>query len=339
MSASASARWWRSDGDAIVCELCPQMCRIVHDQDAGGCGVRYRSGAELRTRAWGGAMVAHLDPIEKKPLYHVLPGSATFSLGMRGCNLDCRHCQNWTLSADRRTEDPPLAVSPEDIAAEALRRGAASVAFTYNEPLISAEFWIEVARECRRRSLRVVAVTNGYANPEVAREFFAHMDAANVDLKSFSDRFYVRICRGRLRPVLRTLEEIRAIGTCFLEITTLLIPGRNDDPKELEALGRWVVDHLGADTPLHVSAFHPDHQLLDHPPTTPAQIALARRVLLEQGLRFVYSGNVHDPAGESTRCPDCGALLLERSGFTVLADHLQDGNCPSCGRPIPGLWR
>lgn len=338
MIQEAPARWWHASGAQVVCELCPNECRIGTDGARGVCGLRFRKEGALWTRGWNGAAAVHLDPVEKKPLHHFLPGSRTLSLGLVGCNLGCLHCQNWSLSASRGGAPMPISLTPEAIADRALREEAASVSFTYNEPLISAEFWIETAKECRRRGLRTIAVTNGYANPGCAREFFGHMDAANVDLKGFSEDFYKSVCKGSLEPVLRTLREIVALGTCHLELATLLIPTKNDDDAELREMARWVVGHLGAETPLHVSAFHPDYRMLDVPGTSLEEVVRVRTLLREEGLAYVYSGNVADPGGSDTLCPGCGAQLLERSGFDVLVNRLVDGKCPDCGRPVPGVW-
>lgn len=337
MTNSAVASWWHADGAVVACDLCPNGCRLLHDGSNGICGLRFREGGELRTRGWNGAAAAHLDPVEKKPLHHFLPGSTTFSVGMTGCNLGCIHCQNWSLSMDR-TGSLPLPLSPETIVRQALHLNASSVAFTYNEPLISAESWIEVAKECHRNGLRTIAVSNGYAAPECAREFFGNMDAANIDLKGFSESFYRRVCKGRLQPVLDTLELVRRLGSCHLEITTLLIPTWNDDEQELRAMGGWIRQRLGADTPTHVSAFHPDHHARDIPATSPTQVMRARSILLEEGLEFVYAGNIADQEGADTICPDCRGILVERQGFTVLGNRIRDGKCPDCGLRIPGVF-
>lgn len=338
MIQEAPARWWHLDGNVVACDLCPNGCRMKSDGARGTCGLRFRRDGALWTHGWNGVAAVHLDPVEKKPLHHFLPGSSTFSMGLSGCNLGCLHCQNWSLSASRGGAPMPIALEPEAIAGWAIRDGATSVSFTYNEPLISAEFWIETAKECHRRGLRTIAVTNGYASPECAREFFSHMDAANVDLKGFSDDFYRKTCKGRLEPVLRTLRDIRALGTCHLELTTLLIPTKNDAAADLRAMAGWILGDLGAETPCHVSAFHPDHRMLDVPATSLEEVVRARTLLREEGLAYVYSGNVADPGGSDTLCPGCGSLLLERSGFELLADRLVDGKCPGCRRPVPGVW-
>jgi len=336
--SGSKARWWRQDDQVVVCDLCPHHCRIAQEGARGICGVRILSQGALQTLAWGGAATIHLDPMEKKPLYHFLPGTQTLSLGMFGCNLGCRHCQNWTLSAQRQVSSLPVSFDPSQIVQMALDHCADSISFTYNEPLISAEFWIEVAQECHHHGLKAVAVTNGYANPVCARDFFSHMDAANVDLKAFSERFYRRVCKGHLKPVLSNLELIRELGSCHLEITTLLIPTQNDSPTEIQSLAKWVTQHLGADTPLHFSAYHPDYNAHDWPPTPEATVVAATNIARSEGLHFVYTGNLHDIEGSRTRCPKCGVSLLERDGFLVTFAKLSHGACEGCGTQLPGVF-
>lgn len=273
-----------------------------------------------------------VDPIEKKPLYHFLPGSRTLSFGTIGCNLSCTFCQNWHISQPEDDTAPMDEVTPEALADAAVRLGCPSVSFTYNEPIVSYEFTLATARACRERGVRTVAVTAGYIQSEPARAFFGLMDAANVDLKAFDDDFYRRLCGARLQPVLDTLELIRRETTTHLEITTLLIPGQNDSEAEIGALARWVVDRLGADVPVHFSAFHPMHRLLDVPPTPWATVSAARGIARAAGLRHVYTGNVDDQEGGSTYCPACGGMVVSRVGFQVTGTRLHgDGACGFCG--------
>lgn len=334
----APARWWHLHGDGCVCRLCPHACVLDAKRPEGFCGLRFWNGIELRTRGFGGAAAMHLDPVEKKPLYHFLPGSQTLSLGMTGCNLNCKFCQNWSLSADREGQDGWIPLRPEEIVERALAQGARSVAFTYNEPLIAAEFWLEVAALCHARGLKTIAVSNGYATPGAAREFYGAMDAVNIDVKAFRTGFYQDVCGGHLAPVLHTLKEIQALGSCHLEITTLLVPQRNDDAEEIVQLCRWVAQELGPDVPLHFSAWHPDYLALDWPTeyvTTPVE---ARRLALAEGLHFVYTGNLLDFTGSRTFCPRCGAVLVRRDGFCVYEDRLIDGCCPDCHAQVAGVW-
>lgn len=339
MTDGRPARWWRRDGDVVACDLCPNACRLGKDGSRGICGTRFRDGGELRTFAGGPPVAIHLDPIEKKPLYHFLPGSTTWSLGATGCNLGCRHCQNWRISMDRRGDPDSVKADPAAVADDALRLGASSVSFTYNEPLIAAESVIETALECRARGLRTIAVTNGYANEGCAREFFAAMDATNIDLKAFSETFYRRICKGRLDPVLRTLELVREAGRCHLEIAFLLIPGFNDADTELRAMGAWIRTRLGPDVPLHVTAFHPDHEMPDVPPTSAGRILQAREILRSEGMEFVYPGNIGPSTESDTRCPDCGLRLVDRAGYRPMVVADPTDGCPGCGKRIPGLFR
>lgn len=332
------ARWWHPHESGAVCRLCPHACVLNAHRSEGLCGLRFWNGTELRTRGWGGVAAVHLDPVEKKPLFHFMPGSKTFSLGMTGCNLSCSFCQNWSLSADRSGNADWLALTPGEIVARAQAMGAQSVAFTYNEPLIAAEFWLEVAALCHREGLKTIAVSNGYATPTVAREFYGAMNAVNIDLKAFQDSFYQQICGCHLAPVLHTLKEIRDLPNCHLEITTLLVAGKNDDAKEIVELSRWVLNELGADVPVHFTAFHPDYlakQWTTEFVTTPQE---ARRLALAEGLRFVYTGNIEDPEGSATGCPGCGSLLIARAGFGVVRNRLAMGCCPDCGAELPGVW-
>jgi pyruvate formate lyase activating enzyme len=309
----------------------------------GACFVRRNDDGAMVLTSYGRASGFCVDPIEKKPLYHFLPGSATLSFGSVGCHLACRHCQNWHLSSGGDERLLGVEAGPDDIAEAAVARGCGSVAFTYNDPIPSLEFVVDVAAACRARHVRTVAVTNGYIEPEARSEFFSAMDAANVDLKAFTDAFYRRNCAGTLQPVLDTLVFLAGRrgadpGTWF-EVTTLLIPGENDTDAELDALSRWIASELGADVPLHFSAFRPAWRMMDRPATPPATVARAREIALRNGLRHVYTGNVHDPAGGSTYCPECGATLIRRAGFDARAVALtSEGACRQCRAHIAGVW-
>jgi pyruvate formate lyase activating enzyme len=339
MGTVTPTRYWHLlDDGRVQCDLCPRHCAL-REGGQGLCFVRARRGDAVVLTAYGRSSGFFVDPIEKKPLFHFLPGSAVLSLGTAGCNLACRFCQNWDIS--KAVEDDVLSrrASPEEIAAEAERLGCRSVAFTYNDPVVFHEYAVDTAGACRARGIATVAVTAGYVCPEPRAEFYALMDAANVDLKSFDDGFYRRYCAGRLAPVLETLEYVRHHTTTWLEITTLLIPGLNDSPAEVTALCAWVAGHLGEDTPLHFSAFHPAFRMTDRPATPPATLAKARRIALAQGLRFVYTGNVDDPDGQSTRCPHCGATLVGRDWYRLTAWGLDaEGRCHRCRTPCPGVF-
>ncbi len=330
-------RWWHPIADQrIQCDLCPRDCKLHSDQ-RGACFVRQNIGGKMVLTTYGRSSGFCIDPIEKKPLNHFHPGSAILSFGTAGCNLACKFCQNWDISKSKDMDRLLDAATPEGIAAAAVAYGAHSVAFTYNDPVIFAEYAIDTALACRARGIRTVAVTAGYIHPEPAREFFAAMDAANVDLKAFTDDFYFKLCGGHLQPVLDILRYIRQATTCWLEITTLLIPGRNDSDDEITALAQWLARELGADVPLHFSAFHPDWKMADLPATPRSTLTRARRIALAAGLHYVYTGNVHDSEGGTTFCPGCQAALIERDWYEIRHNDLPaDGRCPHCATRIAG---
>jgi pyruvate formate lyase activating enzyme len=280
-----------------------------------------------------------VDPIEKKPLNHFLPGTPVLSFGTAGCNLACKFCQNWDISKSREIDTLAASASPESIAATAARLGCRSVAYTYNDPVIFLEYAIDTARACREQGLKSVAVTAGYICDEPRREFFSYMDAANVDLKAFTEDFYHKLTGGHLQPVLDTLEYIHHETDCWLEVTTLLIPGHNDGEAELHRLAEWHLERLGPDVPLHFSAFHPDYKMTDVPPTPAATLKRARRIAMGAGLHYVYVGNVHDSAGDSTYCPGCRRRVIERDWYQLGEWHLTGGgHCSHCGHQIAGLF-
>ena len=331
-------RWWAPlDDGRIICQLCPRECRLRADQ-RGFCFVRQNVGGAMMLTTYGRSSGFCVDPIEKKPLNHFLPGSRVLSFGTAGCNLGCRFCQNWDISKARDIDRLADGASPAQIAAAARRLGCRSVAFTYNDPVIFAEYAIDVARACRAAGIRSVAVTAGYMSAAPRAEFYAHMDAANVDLKGFTEAFYERQCAGRLAPVLETLVYLKRATRVWFEVTTLLIPGENDSEAELEEASDWYAANLGPDVPWHFSAFHPDYQLRDCPPTPPATLTRARQIARAKGIRYVYTGNVHDPEGSSTWCPQCGQRLVERDWFELGAWNLSDGRCRFCGCAIPGVF-
>ena len=333
----APARYWhRLENGDIQCDLCPRDCKLGEGQ-RGLCFVRQRVGDELLLDTWGRSSGFCIDPIEKKPLNHFYPGSSVFSFGTAGCNLFCRFCQNWEISKSRETDSLCDRALPEEIAAAAARHGCKSVAYTYNDPVIFLEYAVDVAKACRARGIRNVAVTAGYINPEPRREFFAWMDAANVDLKGFSEEFYHKLCVGHLQPVLDTLEYLLHETEVWTEITTLLIPGHNDSDAMLGEMCAWIYNHLGPDVPLHFSAFHPDYKMRDLPPTPHETLRRARDIARRAGLHYVYTGNVHDVEGQTTFCPGCGAALIVRDWYEILDYELGSGSsCPDCGHAIAG---
>jgi pyruvate formate lyase activating enzyme len=331
--------WHRLPDGRVQCDLCPRACRLREGQ-RGLCFVRGREEDGIVLTTYGRSSGLCVDPVEKKPLNHFLPGARVLSFGTAGCNLACRFCQNWDISKSRETDTLAETASPETIAAAAERLGCAAVAYTYNEPVVFLEYAVDVADACRARGIASIAVTAGYVCDEPRRDFFAHMDAANVDLKSFSEGFYRGVCAGHLQPVLDTLEYLVHETGVWVEVTTLLIPGLNDSDAELDALTRWVVERLGPDVPLHFTAFHPDYRLRDRPPTPPATLTRARALALRNGVHYAYTGNVHDPHGQSTWCHGCGSLLIERDGYRLGAWNLTgDGRCRACGTAVPGFFR
>ncbi len=334
-----AARWWRSLGDGrLGCELCPRGCRLRDGQD-GFCRSRGNRGGVMRLLAHGRTSGFAVDPIEKKPLAQFLPGTRVLSFGTVGCNLACRFCQNWRITRARAARPDPEPVAPAQIAAAARRERCASVAFTYNDPVVFAEYALEVAAACRAAGVRTVAVTAGYLGPAARAEFFAGMDAANVDLKAFTEGFYRRWCGASLGTVLDTLEWLHRQTRVWLEVTTLLIPGLNDTDAELERASDWFAAHLGPDVPWHFSAFHPDGAMRDRPPTSLETLRRARRIAQGKGLRYVYTGNLRDRDGERTWCPHCGRCVIDRDGFRLLANLVRGGRCEFCGGAIAGVFQ
>jgi pyruvate formate lyase activating enzyme len=332
-------RWWhRLDDGRIQCDLCPRDCKL-HEGQRGACFVRARVDDAMVLTTYGRSSGFCVDPIEKKPLNHFLPGSAVLSFGTAGCNLACKFCQNWDISKSRDMDRLMDSASPHAIAQAALDSGSRSVAFTYNDPVIFAEYAMDVAAACREAGILTVAVTAGYISPQPRREFYALMDAANVDLKGFTEDFYVKLTGSRLAPVLETLTYLRHETQVWFEITTLLIPGKNDSDAELRELSRWVMRELGPDVPLHFTAFHPDFKMTDLPPTPPATLARARRIAIDEGLRYVYTGNVHHREGGTTFCPSCAAPLIVRDWHRIESYRVTpDGKCPQCSTSIPGRF-
>jgi pyruvate formate lyase activating enzyme len=333
------ARWWHALPDGrLQCVLCPRACRL-HEGQRGLCFVRQMLDGEMVLTTYGRSSGFCVDPIEKKPLNHFFPGSSVFSFGTAGCNLACKFCQNWDISKSRELDTLVDRAMPGEIAAAAAKAGCASVAFTYNDPVIFAEYAMDTADACHAAGLHTVAVTAGYINAAPRREFYAKMDAANVDLKAFTDEFYYQLTGARLQPVLDTLVYLRQDTDVWLEITTLLIPGRNDGDDELDAMSRWIARELGADTPLHFSSFHPDYRMMDVPPTPASTLSRARRIAQRAGLRYVYTGNVRDVAGGTTSCAGCGAALIVRDWYDILDYRVTpDGRCPQCGAGIAGRF-
>ncbi|MBD3237252.1 MAG: AmmeMemoRadiSam system radical SAM enzyme [Candidatus Eisenbacteria bacterium] len=332
------ARWWRHEAEGrILCELCPHGCRLKEEQ-SGFCRVRRREGDRLLSLSYAHPTGFAADPIEKKPLFHFLPGSTSLSFGTLGCTLGCRFCQNWMHSHAEVLRAARRRVAPEEVVALAEREGAASISYTYNEPTVFGEFVCDVSRMARERGIRNVLVSNGYVNPAPRSEIYARIDAVNVDLKAFSDEFYRREAKGRLQPVLDTLVWLRRETQVWIEITTLLIPGLNDSAEMLTEECRWLVDELGPQVPVHFTAFHPDFQMLDREATPPATLARAHAIAREAGLQHVYVGNVNDAERQTTFCTQCGARLIERSWRAVHIVGLEGSRCVQCSQPLAGVF-
>jgi len=345
-SDTVPTQYWQmlSDG-RVQCDLCPRYCKLKEGQ-RGLCFVRARQNDQIVLTTYGRSSGFCVDPIEKKPLNHFYPGTAVLSFGTAGCNLFCRFCQNWDISKSRQIDTLADAASPQTIARAAHELGCRSVAYTYNDPVIFLEYAVDVAQACHDAGIMSVAVTAGYINEEPRREFYDYMDAANIDLKGFTEAFYQKLCAGQLQPVLETLQYVRHETDTWLEITNLLIPGWNDSDAELEALTQWVVEELGPDVPLHFSAFHPDYKMRDIPRTPASTLTRARDIAIKNGVRYAYTGNVHDSSGGSTYCYNCGKRLIYRDWY-VLGDWQlnADGACSHCGalcaghfEAQPGSW-
>lgn len=336
---TVSGQWWhRLDDERVQCDLCPRYCRLREGQ-RGFCYIRQARGGEIVLTSYRRASGFCIDPIEKKPLNHFYPGTAVLSFGTAGCNLGCRFCQNWDISKARQDQRLTSPALPGDIALEAKRHSCKSIAFTYNDPVIFAEYAMDTASAAHELGIKTVAVTSGYISRESREEFFAYIDAVNVDLKAFTQEFYGKICLAKLEPVLDNLKWIKNETELWLEITTLLIPGHNDTTDEIERLTQWVLENLGADVPLHFSAFHPDFKMMDVPPTPQSTLKKARRIAKEAGIHHVYTGNIYDPEGESTYCSSCNSLLIERNRYELGKWNLdKNGSCTFCGTRLPGRF-
>lgn len=333
------ARWWHAIEDGrLQCDLCPRDCKL-HEGQRGACFVRMREGDRMILTTYGRSSGFCIDPIEKKPLNHYYPGSSVLSFGTAGCNLACKFCQNWDISKSRDMDRLMDQASPEAIAQAAAESGCKSVAVTYNDPVIFAEYAMDVAEACRERGVQTVAVTAGYMHEQPRREFYARMDAANVDLKAFTEDFYFKLTGAHLQPVLDTLVYLKHETQVWFEITTLLIPGHNDSDAELAAMCAWLMRELGPDVPLHFTAFHPDHKMPDVPATPASTLIRARRIAMEHGLHYVYTGNVRHAEGDTTYCPQCHRALIERDWHRIANYRLTpEGQCPHCGTAIAGRF-
>ncbi|MBT3221255.1 MAG: AmmeMemoRadiSam system radical SAM enzyme [Proteobacteria bacterium] len=331
-------KYWEATADGrFRCVLCPRMCRMAPGQ-RGFCYVRAATDKGIVLDTYGRSSGFCIDPIEKKPLNHFLPGTAILSFGTAGCNLGCRFCQNWDISKARQHDRLMDRATPLQLATAARKTGCRSVAFTYNDPVVFAEYAIDTAVECRQVGVKTVAVTAGYITDRARGEFFSHMDAVNIDLKAFSEEFYKKQCYARLGDVLDTISFVVHETDCWLELTTLLIPGANDSDEELQAMTSWVRQELGPDVPMHFSAFHPDFKVMDRPRTPLATLLRARDIALQNGINYVYTGNVYHPETDCTRCHQCGDMLIERDRYEI-GQYAMDGDCcGKCGARVPGLF-
>jgi pyruvate formate lyase activating enzyme len=329
--------WHTLEDGRVQCDVCPRECKLSEGQ-RGLCFVRARQDDEIVLTTYGRSGFC-VDPIEKKPLNHFLPGTPVLSFGTAGCNLTCKFCQNYDISKSRKMDKLADQASPEKIAAVAEHLGCKSVAFTYNDPVIFMEYAIDVAAACHEKGIKAVAVTAGYICPKPRQEFFQHIDAANIDLKAFTDKFYIELCSAHLVDVLETLKYLKHETDVWFEITTLLIPGENDSEKELNEECAWIMENLGPDVPLHFSAFHPDWKMRDKPNTPADTLYMARKIARDHGLRYVYLGNIHDYEGSSTYCHNCGETLIGRDWYELSTWKLTaDGHCETCGSSCAGVF-
>ncbi|MBN1221591.1 MAG: AmmeMemoRadiSam system radical SAM enzyme [Anaerolineae bacterium] len=323
-------------GNYVQCNLCPRRC-IIAEGERGECRVRENRGGRLYSMVYGNPCAVHLDPIEKKPLYHFLPAAGAFSLATAGCNLRCLYCQNWTISQVPPEQTANADLPPEKVVSYAQEYKAPVIAYTYSEPTIFYEYMVDTARLARKRGLRNVVISAGYINPEPLQELCATVDAIKIDLKGYDEDFYREVCEGELEVVLKTIQTIHQSGI-HLEIVNLVVPTLNDNLEQLRALSRWVAQELSPDIPLHFSRFYPQYKLTNLPPTPVETIDQAREIALAEGMRFVYAGNVPGHPGNNTYCPTCGEPIIIRQGFAVTEYHLQNGACAYCGEAIPGVW-
>lgn len=329
--------WSRLEDGRVRCDLCPRECKLSEGQ-RGLCFIRACENGEVVMTSYGRSSGFCVDPIEKKPLHHFLPGTPVLSFGTAGCNLTCRFCQNWDISKSREMDTLAESASPEAIADAAERLGCRSVAFTYNDPVIFLEYARDVASACKDRGMKSVAVTAGYVNPEPRKDLFSFIDAANIDLKAFDETFYRRIAGGHLEPVLRTLRYLRRETSVWFEVTNLMIPEHNDSDDVVREMSDWIVAELGPDVPLHISAFHPNYRMRNVRPTPRSALRHARDIAKRAGVHHVYLGNVHDREGDTTFCSGCGTKLIERNWYEIVDWALANGSCPNCSTKCPGVF-
>lgn len=332
------ARWWEPAGNGkLLCTLCPRYCKIGEGQP-GFCYIRQNHGGKLFTTGYGHPTGFAIDPIEKKPLNHFLPGTGVLSFGTAGCNLGCRFCQNWSISKARLDDMNSTEASPGEVVSLAIRNGVPSIAFTYNDPTIFGEYVIDISRTAREENIKSVMVTAGYIDSEARKDVYKYIDAANVDLKGFTEEFYHRQTYSSLKDVLDTLVWLKNETDIWIELTTLLIPGENDSSDEIKKECGWILENLGDSVPLHFTAFHPDFKMLDKQATPPETLRRARKIAIDAGIKFCYVGNIHDRKGQTTFCPSCGGELISRDWHDVFSNNMSGNNCSKCGFRIPGVF-
>ncbi len=332
------AEWWKTlPNGKILCTLCPRYCTIGEGQK-GFCFIRENIGGKLYSTGYGRPTGFAIDPIEKKPLNHFLPGTSILSFGTAGCNLGCKFCQNWTMSKAKIDEINSVRATPEDVVRLAKKYGTPSIAYTYNDPTIFGEYVIDISKLARQEGIKSVMVTAGYIDKEARKDVYKYIDAANVDLKAFTEEFYRKLTLSHLNDVLDTLVWLKHDTDVWVEITTLLIPGENDSPEEIKEMVNWILQNLGDEVPLHFTAFHPDFKMRDKPPTPPSTLSMARNIALKEGIKYCYVGNVHDVEGQTTFCPNCGEPLIVRDWHSVRMNKLKDGKCYKCGTGIAGVF-
>ncbi len=332
------ADWWEpAEKGKILCTLCPRYCKIGEGQP-GFCYIRQNHGGKLYTTGYGKPTGFAIDPIEKKPLNHFLPGSSILSFGTAGCNLGCRFCQNWSISKAKLDELNSLYASPEDVVKLAKSYNVPSIAFTYNDPTIFGEYVIDISKLAHEEGIKTVMVTAGYIDKEARKDIYKYIDAANVDLKGFTERFYFKLTFSHLKDILDTLSWLKKETDVWFEITTLLIPGENDSPDEIKEECEWVLKNLDDSVPLHFTAFHPDFKMTDRERTPERTLTAARKIALKEGIKYCYVGNVYNREGQTTYCPECKTPLIKRDWHSVISNKIEDGKCYNCGTAIEGIF-
>jgi pyruvate formate lyase activating enzyme len=332
------AMYWKElEGKLVQCQLCPNMC-VLPDLGRGRCGVRINLDGKLYSLVYGKPVAVHVDPVEKKPLSHFLPGTPILSIATAGCNLGCLFCQNWQISQAKPEDTRHSDLSPKELVEYAKKNKIPSIAFTYTEPTIFYEYMLDTAKLAKKNGIKTVMHSCGYINPKPLKELLQYMDAANIDLKGFSEEFYQEMSFGRLQPVLETIKTIKKEGV-WLEISNLIIPGKNDDPVMIRKMCRWIKKNVGPDVPVYFSAFHPNYKMKNIPPTPVKTLEIAYKIAKEEGLNYIYIGNVYGHLLEDTYCPKCGEIVIKRKGFRISENNLKNGRCKYCGKKIDGVWR